>query len=122
MYFCCVGFFNDFSNGEVAIKIIYFFELSKEFADVTRIIQLKQIFRKCTDYSNGKSYKSNATDRNHKVPNILAHFDGETVDIVGGEPLENPKTIFDHNFDIKVLVQPWVLASEYIFENDSVDS
>ena len=102
--FQIISFFYNFSNRDIPIERLNLFERIQKFTDVAGILVQEKLFRQSTDNRDGKFDESDSSHRNDNIPDILAHFDGEAIDVVGCEPFEDPEAVIN----LHTLIQMWV--------------
>lgn len=56
------------------------------------------------DNSQSIINQSNTSKLNHQIPDILDGVEGEAIDVVCDEPLENPHRFIKHQSSIEVVV------------------
>ena len=76
----------------------------QKLTDVTRILNLQQMITNMHDYSESIINQGNTSKLNHQIPEILDGVEGEAIDVVGDEPLENPHRFIEHQSSIEVVV------------------
>lgn len=72
------------------IEPIQFLQSLQKLADIARIFDLQQLIPDMGHDSKRIVDQSYPSKLDHQVPDVLDSIEGEAIDVVGDEPLEDP--------------------------------
>lgn len=85
-----INFSNNLIYLDELVEPIEFLQALQKLADITRILNLQQLVPDMRHNSKSIVDQGYASKLYHQVPDILDGIEGEAIDVVGDEPLENP--------------------------------
>ena len=66
-------------------------------------------------------HQSDASEFDNEIPDVLDSIEGEAIDVVCDEPLEDPHGLVQHQGFVEVIVQFAIEPFQHLLEDGGVD-
>lgn len=103
-YFILINLSNNLIHLDEFVEPIEILQSLQKLADITRILNLQQLIPDMGHNSKSIVNQGNSSKLDHQIPDVLDGIEGEAIDVVGDEPLEDPHGFVQHQGRIEMVV------------------